>query len=86
MPAISPSDVETLSGVVHELQSAGQYTYVRLGAEGVDGEWAVVLGRVEAQLGSAMTLRVHGHKTDFHSRRLDRDFEDLYFARVIDRA
>lgn len=86
MPAVSASDVETLDGVVHEVQSAGHYTYVRVGPEGAEGSWAVVLGRLDATPGSAMTLRVHGHKADFHSRRLDRDFDDLYFARVIDRA
>jgi len=86
MPSLDPTDINTLGGVVHELQSAGHYTYVRVGAPGTDGDWAVVLGALETSLGAAITLSVQGSQTDFHSRRLDRDFEQLFFASVPSRA
>ena len=86
MPAIDAAQIEVLEGVVHELQPAGHYTYVRIGAPGAEGDWAVVMGRLDAEPGEALTLRVDGSKTDFHSRRLDRDFEQLFFARAPKRA
>ncbi len=82
MPSIEPADVTTLAGVVHELQPAGHYTYVRVGAPHDAGDWAVVLGAINATPGEAITLSVQGSQTDFHSRRLDRDFGRLFFASV----
>ncbi len=85
MPRIGSTDVQTLDGLVHEILAAGSYTYVRVGASGTDGAWAVVLGSLEASVGDRLALHVHGTRTDFHSRRLDRDFSELFFARVVRR-
>ncbi len=75
MPAIDPTDVETLHGVVREVLVAGHYTYVS-----VEGQWAVVLGDVNAEPGTEVTLTVQGSQDDFRSRRLERSFDRLYFA------
>ena len=75
MPAMEVSDVEELEGAVTERLDAGHYTYVRVGED-----WAVVFGRLEAKAGDPIALRVQGIKNDFHSRKLGRDFERLYFA------
>lgn len=82
MPSIEPTEVDTLGGVVHEVQSVGHYTYVRVGAPGTDGDWAVVMGALDTAPGDAITLSVQGSQHNFHSRRLDRDFERLFFASV----
>lgn len=86
MPTIQPTAVSVLAGVVHEIQSVGHYTYVRLGRPDHLGNWAVVMGSLDAAPGDTLTLSVHGSQTDFHSRRLDRDFEQLFFASVPSRA
>lgn len=86
MPSIEPTEVEMLGGVVHEVLSAEHYTYVRVGAPGTDGDWAVVMGALDAVTGEAITLSVQGSQHHFHSRRLDRDFERLFFASVPSRA
>ncbi len=82
MPSIEPTEVKTLGGVVHEIESVGQYTYVRVGAPGTQGDWAVVMGTLDTTAGEAITLSVQGSQTHFHSRRLDRDFDRLFFASV----
>lgn len=82
MPSIEPTEVKTLGGVVHEIESVGHYTYVRVGAPGTEGDWAVVMGTLDTAAGEAITLSVQGSQTDFHSRRLDRDFDRLFFASV----
>lgn len=82
MPSIEETRVETLGGVVQEVQSAGHYTYVRIGAPGSEGDWAVVMGALDTAPGEVLTLSVQGSQHDFHSRRLDRDFEQLFFASV----
>ncbi len=74
-PAMEATEVQSLHGVVREVLAAGHYTYVR-----VDTQWAVVFGEVSAVPGHEITLRVQGSQDDFHSRRLDRDFERLFFA------
>ncbi len=79
MPAIRAAVIERLEGEVRELAPAGHYTYLRVGEP---GDWAVVMGHVEVSLGDAISLRVQGSQDDFHSRRLGRDFERLYFASV----
>jgi hypothetical protein len=86
MPSIEPTEVQVLGGVVHEVLPAAHYTYVRIGAPGTDGDWAVVMGTLDAVTGQAITLSVQGSQHDFHSRRLDRDFERLFFASVPSRA
>jgi len=82
MPSINAADVDTLRGVVQEIRSAGHYTYVRVGAAGTPGDWAVVMGALDTTPGESITLNVQGSQSDFHSRRLDRDFEQLLFATV----
>ena len=69
MPAMVRADVASLDGVVGEVLQAGHYTYVRVG-----DDWAVVMGQLDTRPGEAISLRVQGSQTDFHSRRLDRDF------------
>ena len=76
-PEMARTDVESLEGVVAEVLLAGHYTYVRVG-----DAWAVVMGSLDASPGEAIHLQVQGSQRDFHSRRLDRDFERLYFASV----
>lgn len=79
MPVLEAAKIDMLEGVVQELEPAGHYTYVRVGEP---GDWAVVMGRLDVGLGEAITLRVQGSKDDFHSRRLGRDFERLFFASI----
>lgn len=79
MPAIEAAEIDMLEGRVRELESAGHYTYLRIGDP---GDWAVVMGKVDVSLGDAISLRVQGSQDDFHSRRLGRDFERLFFASV----
>lgn len=86
MPTLQPTDVDVLNGVVHEVQSVGHYTYVRLGDPQHEGDWAVVMGSLDAAPGDTLTVSVLGSQTNFHSRRLDRDFEQLFFASVPSRA
>ncbi len=82
MPSFEETDVATLCGVVHERRTVGPYTYIRVGAPATNGDWAVVMGPLGAEQGETITLSVHGSQANFHSRRLDRDFERLFFASV----
>ena len=77
MPAIRAAEIDVLEGEVREVAAAGHYTYLRVGEP---GDWAVVMGKVDVSLGEAISLRVQGSQDDFHSRRLGRDFERLFFA------
>lgn len=79
MPAMRAAEIDRLEGEVRELAPAGHYTYLRVGEP---GDWAVVMGHVDVSLGDAISLRVQGSQDDFHSRRLGRDFERLFFASV----
>ena len=83
MPSIQASDVQVLEGRVEDVQVAGHYTYLRIGKDQGRQRWAVVIGRPTARVGDALRLKVHGSKTDFHSRRLNRDFDEVFFARVL---
>lgn len=75
MPAMQAADIQGLEGELAERLVAGHYTYVRIG-----DDWAVLLGSVDAEPGDPIAVSVQGAQTDFHSRRLGRDFERLYFA------
>ncbi|MBV1856931.1 MAG: hypothetical protein KUG77_00875 [Nannocystaceae bacterium] len=79
MPPVDKAEIEALRGEIVELAPAGHYTYLRVGDP---GDWAVVLGQLDVELGDSIDLRVQGSKDDFHSHRLGRDFERLFFASV----
>ena len=74
------SEIVRLEGSVREVMPAGHYTYLR-----VEDDWAVVMGALEVKAGDPIHLRVQGTQRDFHSRRLDRSFERLFFASVDER-
>jgi len=86
MPSMAATDVTSIAGVVQEVLATGHYTYFRIRPEQGADRWAVVFGATASQPGDPLSLRVHGHSADFHSRRLGRDFKDLYFAGLADPA
>ncbi|MCU0656542.1 MAG: hypothetical protein MUF64_15215 [Polyangiaceae bacterium] len=58
---------------------AGSYTYVRLVDDAGQGRWVVTMGR---GVGGAARVqaRTMARVTDFHSRRLARRFDELFFG------
>lgn len=73
-------DDTTWAGVVEERLEAGSYTYLAV-RDASALRWIAVMGPGEAP---GRTVQVHalGVRNDFHSARLDRDFDELVFATV----
>lgn len=66
----TPRDLEVV-----ERTEAGGYVYAR----GASGQWVVGLAKPFAP-GSRIRIHPLGRATDFHSRRLDRTFDELWFV------
>jgi len=67
-------------GVVDERLVAGGYTYLAVN-DGASQRWVAVMGPGEPA-GTAVVVHAFGTKQNFHSPRLDRDFDELVFASV----
>lgn len=65
-----------VAGAVAEVVSAGSYAYLR-----VDDRWYATLDRGLLP-GDAVVLDPIGRATNFHSRRTDRTFTEVWFAGV----
>lgn len=77
----SPSRRERLfEGSVVERLAAGGYTYVAVSDEGV-ARWVATMGDAP-QMGVAVRVEAFAASDDFHSPRLDRDFDRLLFGTV----
>ena len=60
---------------------AGSYTYVRVVDDAGQGRWVVTMGRV-AEGASRVQARTMARVAGFHSRRLDRRFDELFFGTI----
>ena len=79
MPA--SADDREFTGIVRERLPAG--TYVYLGVESERGlRWVATTGSTAA-LGTHVHVQSMGTRRDFHSRRLDRSFDELVFGVVV---
>ncbi len=67
-------------GAVLERLSAGGYTYVAVSDAGVP-RWVATLGGAP-QTGTQVRVEAFAASTDFHSPRLDRNFDRLLFGTV----
>jgi hypothetical protein len=75
------SEAATFSGTVREALPAGRYTYLRVHVADGDERWVVVQGDPDHE---RVTVQSFGRRRDFVSRRLDRTFDELYFASLVE--
>jgi len=83
--ALPAQSVFSTDAVVLERVPAGSYLYLRVAAQGRE-RWAATLASFEPRGTSLVRLTVFGRAHHFHSARLDRDFDELWFAGVSPRA
>jgi hypothetical protein len=69
---------ETLVGVVREHFDVAQYTYLRLATD-AGQSWAAVY-RAPIKDGAAVTVIHASRLAKFHSRELNRDFDEIWFG------
>ncbi|MEX1366475.1 MAG: hypothetical protein AB1Z98_25350 [Nannocystaceae bacterium] len=81
MPQLDAPQVRELRGRVDHVERAGPYTYVQLD-EASGGHWVVVMGVIEPEAGQPVAFSVYGTRTNFHSKRLDRELPQLHFGSV----
>lgn len=81
MPQLDPSSTSALRGSVLHVEPAGPYTYVELDVAG-DTRWVVVMDVIAPALGEPLTFEVFGARTNFYSKRLARELEELHFGRL----
>lgn len=81
MPAVEAAEVDHVAGTIREVLDAGHYTYAQL-ATPSGPRWVVVMGALELESGDAAAFDVLHQRADFRSRRLERDFDLLLFARL----
>jgi hypothetical protein len=81
MPQLDPSSTPALRGSVLHVEPAGPYTYVELDVAG-DTRWVVVMDVIAPALGAPLTFEVFGARTNFYSKRLARELEELHFGRL----
>jgi hypothetical protein len=70
---------ERFTGRVLERLPAGPYTYLRV-ATAAGARWVVTMGA--APTSDVVEVRNMGTRTNFHARRLGRDFDELVFGIV----
>ncbi len=75
---------ESFSGEVTEVAAAGSYTYFGLRLPDASTRWVVIHGRGDRDA-SWLAVDSFGRRTGFVSRRLNRRFDELYFASIHDR-
>ena len=68
-------------GRVVERLDAGSYVYLRVSRAGAADTWVVAL-RSRASIGDRVRIDAVGRAEGFHSKRLGRDFAELFFAAV----
>jgi hypothetical protein len=73
-----PSPVR-FDGLVAERLEAGSYAYLRVTRAGEPDAWVVAM-HPRAHAGVAVRIDAVGRARHFTSRRLGRDFDDLWFA------
>jgi hypothetical protein len=69
-----------VEGVVTQVLQAGPYTYVHVSRR--DGAFWVATLQQDPPVGSDVRVTVWGRKTEFHSKRLERTFDQLAFGMV----
>lgn len=84
-PASQPrpmkSTVERVEGTVLAIEAAGPYRYIEVeGSTGEPPTTVVVLGDAGFATGETGQFSIHGERTDFHSKRLDKTFPTLLFG------
>ncbi len=79
-PTPAPSS-ERLDGVVSERLEAGGYTYLRVRPSAGAPVWVVTMG-AGSRVGARVRVTSFGEQRQFHSRRLNRDFDRVLFASV----
>ena len=72
---------EQLRGVVRERLVTGSYAYLRIELDDGSTPWVVTMGDA-AELDTRVQVESFGTQHDFHSNRLDRDFDELVFGMV----
>lgn len=80
-PPSVEGEPETFSGRVREVLPAGRYTYLRVHVADGDERWVVVTGDPPRD---RVSVQSFGQRRDFVSRRLDRTFDELYFASIVE--
>ncbi|MBX7080500.1 MAG: hypothetical protein K1X88_14980 [Nannocystaceae bacterium] len=71
---------ERFAGTVRARLRAGSYSYLEID-DGVHTRWVAVMGEGLPE-GSRAQVHAVARRRDFHSRRLDRRFDELDFASV----
>ena len=77
----SAASGEVIQGSVLETMDSGGYTYVRVATP--DGDVWAAGPRVSVEVGDTATFGGGMPMFDFHSKGLDRDFEEIYFVGAI---
>ncbi len=86
-PSTNPlTDLESTAadfdGVVAERIRTGGYAYLRIDV-GADSQWVATMGQGRPR-GSRVHVASLGARRQFHSRRLDRDFDTMVFGAIDD--
>lgn len=81
MPRVQAPSVTAIRGRIEQVERAGPYTYVRLDPA-AGGSWVVVMGTLPSAVGDDAAFVIHGTRTDFYSKRLDRQFDELLFGQL----
>lgn len=79
--ALSAAQEFTVDADVVESVPAGSYLYLRI-VENRREHWVATLTSTAPKGVSRVRVQVFGRAKDFHSKRLGRDFEELWFAAV----
>lgn len=79
--ALAPNARRWLSATIEERVPAGPYVYLRVREQTGQLAWLVALKSLTPDTSDVRALVV-GQAEQFHSRRLDRDFQPLLFAAV----
>lgn len=77
-----PADQRRIVGVVQEVLPAGGYHYLALRLDDGSTRWAVIANGAPST-GERVELDGFGVRTNYHSNRLERDFEALLFAALV---
>ena len=79
--ALSAAEEFTVEAEVIESVPAGGYLYLRI-VEGGRAHWVATLASLTPKDLKHARVQVFGRAKNFHSARLGRDFEELWFAAV----
>ncbi|MEW5851757.1 MAG: hypothetical protein AB2A00_23410 [Myxococcota bacterium] len=81
MPFVRDAVSTTHHGTIRQVLSAGPYRYVQCQLEDGSEVWVATLGG-EHRVGMRASITRFARRQDFHSRRMDRTFTDLWFGIV----